>query len=93
MNELPDIDLSDKIVFIYKANSNNDVALQYPRVEQLHGRTFLVGRVPDGGSANDWLAGLVTHVGWDQIEEFVVFDSLEDFYERLSRGWREQNLQ
>jgi hypothetical protein len=89
----PYLDLRDKIIHIYKVNRENDVALQDARIEMHHGRFFLVGLVPDGGSANDWLAGLTTYVSWDQIEEFVVFDSLEEYHRRLSLAWSDNQLQ
>ena len=87
------LDLSQKIVFIYKANGENDVALEYPRTEFHNGRYFLVGRVPEGGSSNDWLSGLTTYVAWDQIEEFVVFESIEDYFSRISMAWTDKKLQ
>jgi hypothetical protein len=86
------LDLSNKVVFVYKANSDNDIALENPRTVMLNDRYFLVGSVPDGGSSNNWLAGLTTYVAWDQIEEFVVFDSLEDYFERLSMAWTDRQL-
>lgn len=93
MQEKPTLDLSDKIVFVYKANGDNDVALVNPHIELHHGRYFLAGKVADGGSSNDWLTGLTTYVAWDQIEEFILFDSMEEFFDRLSRSWAEKNLQ
>jgi len=86
------LDLSNKVVFVYKANSDNDIALENPRTVMLNDRYFLVGNVPDGGSSNNWLAGLTTYVAWDQIEEFVVFDSLDDYFERLSMAWTDRQL-
>lgn len=93
MQEFPPLDFSDKILFIYKSNSENDIALESPQLLLLGGRYFLVGRVPDGGSSNDWLAGLTSYVAWDEIEEFIVFDSLEDFFTRLSQSWSDSQLQ
>lgn len=89
----PSLDISNKIVFIYKIRSSNDVALLNPRFEIHFDRVFLVGVVPDGGSASDWLSGLTTYVAWDEVEEFVIFDSLEEYYSRLSRTWSNATMQ
>ncbi len=87
------LNFAGKVVFIYKANRENDVALENPRIEIHNGRTFLVGIIPDGGSANDWMSGLTAYVAWDQIEELVIFDSIEDYFSRLSQSWIDQQLQ
>ncbi len=86
-------DLTGKIVLIYKTNSEHDIALQDPSFEMHNEKLFLVGIVPDGGSANDWLSGLKTHVAWDLIGEFVIFDSLEEYHARLSRAWSDKSWQ
>ena len=93
MNDIPTLDLSNKIVFIYKVNSQNDISLQDPTFEMHNGKLFLVGEVPDGGSANDWLSGLKVYVAWDQVEEFIIFDSIKECHARLSKAWSDKKLQ
>lgn len=86
-------DLTDKIVYLYQENREHELTLQNPTFEAHNGRLFLVGEIPEGGSANDWLAGLKAYVSWDHVQEFIVFNSLEDYYARLSRGWSDERLQ
>ena len=86
-------DLSDKVVYIYHINKDHEVTLQNPIFEEHNGTLFLVGTVPDGGSANDWLSGLKAYVSWKHITEMIVFDSLEDYLDRLSRGWNNEIFQ
>jgi hypothetical protein len=86
-------DLSDKIVCLYQENREHELTIQNAVFEEHNGRLFLVGDVPEGGSANDWLSGLKAYVSWDHVQEFIVFDSLEEYFARLSRGWSDERLQ
>jgi hypothetical protein len=87
------LDLSDKVVYIYQINKDHEVTLQNPNFEEHNGKLFLVGTIPDGGSSNDWLSGLKAYVSWTHITEIIVFDSLEDYLDRLSRGWNKEQFQ
>lgn len=89
----PTPDLSNKIVYLYQENREHELTIQNPVFEEHNGRLFLVGEIPEGGSANDWLSGLKAYVSWDHVQEFIVFDSLEEYFARLSRGWSEERLQ
>lgn len=86
-------DLSNKIVFISQLGRDHGITVQHPRFEYHNGRLLLVGKVPEGGSENDWLSGIKTHIAWDQVQECSVFDSLEDYHSRISRAWTDKNLQ
>jgi hypothetical protein len=86
-------DLSNKVVYIYQVNRDHEVTLQNPTYEEHGGKLFLVGTIPDGGSNNDWLSGLKTFVSWEHITELVIFDSLEEYLGRLSRGLNTETLQ
>jgi hypothetical protein len=86
-------DFSGKIVYLYQENRDHEVTLQNARFVELNGRLFLAGEIPEGGSANDWLAGLTAYVSWEHVQEFIVFDSIEEYYARLSRGWSEERMQ
>jgi hypothetical protein len=54
------------------------------RFEIQAGRLFLVGIVPKGGSTGDWVAGLSCAVAWETVQEYIVFDSAEDYAERVA---------
>lgn len=89
MMEMATPDFSNKIVLLYLENRDHETTIEAPVFEVHSGRLFLVGRVPNGGSQNDWLAGLEVFIAWDQVQEVVVFDSLEDYYARVAMAWNE----
>ena len=63
-------------------------SLQDPRFEVQAGRLFLVGTTPRSGSSKDWVAGLKAAVAWDSVQDYVVFDSPEDWQKRVSDFYR-----
>lgn len=93
MNHTKLPDFSNKVVYVQQIQRDHGVALENPVFEILADRLFLAGVIPEGGSANDWLAGLVSYIAWDDVQEIVVFDSMEEYISRLSRGWIDERLQ
>jgi hypothetical protein len=85
--------LAGKIVYVYQQNREHEVVLQDAGFEEHNGRFFLTGVVPEGCSENDWLMDLKVYVAWDWVQEFIVFDSLEEYYARLARAWSDHQLQ
>lgn len=58
-------------------------AIDRPRWVMQAGRLFLVGTVPRGGSSRDWCEGIVSAVAWDQVTDYLVFDSADHYRKRL----------
>ncbi len=87
--------LSGKVVVLYLANRNYEhvVVMEDPIFELNGERLFLCGAIPDGVSPNDWAAGIRSSVAWDQVEEYLVFDSLEDYLSRAALAVEEGYLQ
>ena len=86
-------DFSDKVVSLFQLNRPHEVILQNPIFVDIQDKLFLVGVIPDGGSENDWLSGLECYVLWDEVQECVVFDSIEEYLSRLSMGMGRRQLQ
>jgi hypothetical protein len=81
-SKLPDF--SGKVVYVALAGGERyNLTIASPHWEDHSGRLFLVGQVPPGGSSKDWCLGRVSGVAWDQITDYVVFDSLKDYHEHL----------
>ena len=76
-------DFSNKLVSVSLAGDDDSRALEHPSWAMQGGRLFLVGTVPCGGSTRDWCAGVVTAVAWDQVTDYLVFDSADHYRERL----------
>jgi len=58
-------------------------AVNRPKWEMQGDRLFLVGTVPRGGSTGDWCEGIVSAVAWDQVTDYLVFDSVDHYRARL----------
>ena len=76
-------DFSDKAISVALIGEETSRILVNPRFEMQGGRVFLIGTSPPGASKRDWLAGLEESLAWDQVQEYVVFDSAEDYFKRL----------
>ncbi len=74
---------SKKVVSFGIVGNEHTYAIESPRFEMQAGRLFLVGTVPRGGSSRDWSEGVGSAVVWDQVTDYLVFDSVEHYRERL----------
>ena len=94
MNPMTFPKLSDKVILIYlKARPPDDnVLLSDARFETQGGKVFLVGEVAEGGSANDWVAGIQTAIGWDCVEQYFIFDTMTDYLNRVSRAYSTESI-
>jgi hypothetical protein len=77
---LPNV--TNKVVSVSIAGDDDGRCLEHPRWETQGGRLFLLGTVPHGASTNDWCAGLPSAVAWDQVTDYLVFESPERYLER-----------
>jgi len=88
-------DFTGKIVLIYLSNRSDEynVVLQHAALENQAGKIFIVGEFAEGTTASDWAAGIRTAVSWDNVEQYLVFESLEEYYNRMSVGWDDRTVQ
>ena len=77
--DLPDF--SKKVVSVSIAGEDDGRCLEHPHWETQGGRLFLVGPVPPGASKNNWCDGLPSAVAWDQVTDYLLFDSAEHYAE------------
>jgi hypothetical protein len=80
-SKLPDF--SGKMVSIHSAGEDAPCLIGDAHFEILGGRLFVVGVVPRGGSAGDWVAGLPTAFAWDKVQDYIIFDSAADYAKRV----------
>jgi hypothetical protein len=76
-------DFTNKVVSVSIAGQDDGRCLEHPSWETYGGRLFLVGTVPRGGSTNDWCGGVPSAVAWEAVTDYLVFDSAEQYLERL----------
>lgn len=79
--DLPDF--ANKVVSVSIVGDGEGRGLEHPRWETQGGRLFLIGTVPRGGSTNDWCLRIPSAVAWDQVTDYLVFDSARHYVDRL----------
>ena len=80
-SKLPDF--SGKMVSIHSAREDSPCLIGDAHFEILGGRLFVVGIVPSGASARDWVAGLPTAFAWDRVQDYIIFDAAADYAKRV----------
>ena len=77
-------DFSDKSVTFYLANVPFEyaVTIDSPKFEIQAGRIFAVGHVVASAS-NDWSADSIVAIAWDQVSQYLVFDSVEEYKKKV----------
>lgn len=72
-----------KLLSVSVIGQDHTQGIEAPHWEKQNGRLFLVGTVPRGESTSDWCAGIPCAIAWDQISDYVAFDSVAHYHERL----------
>ena len=92
---MPVTDFSGKIILLYLSDrpDEHNVVLQNAVLQDLGGKVFIVGEFAESTSANDWAAGIRTAVAWDRVEQYLVFDSIEEYFSRITLGMDNKTLQ
>ncbi|NVK58383.1 MAG: hypothetical protein HWE26_22590 [Alteromonadaceae bacterium] len=64
-----------------------------PTFELQAGRLFLIGTIPEEATDSGWDANKIGAVLWEQVRNYVVFDSLEAYKEAVakSEAWAAEN--
>jgi hypothetical protein len=76
-------DFTKKLVSVSMAGDEHSYALDCPRFETQGGRLFLVGTVPHGGSTSNWSEGAMCAIAWENVTDYLVFDSAKHYQKRL----------
>jgi hypothetical protein len=79
---------SGKVVLIYLATVSGGsppcVAVAHAALESRGGRQFVIGSVPS--HPQDWASDLRIEVAWDQVSHVLVFDSLDQYREKMAQA-------
>ena len=94
MQELYFPDFGTKVLLIYLVDRSPDesIVLQNASFEIQGGRPFIIGEFAEGASANDWVAGVMTALAWDTVQQYFVFDSMEDYMARASQAYHAEQF-
>jgi hypothetical protein len=87
-------DLRGKVIAIALAGTpdGHGTIIVDPHFEEEGGKLFIVGEIPAGVNPGDWNAGTTNHVNWDHVIEYTVFDSVEDYRQRVARARPKEGL-
>ena len=77
-------DFRTKLVYVRLIGEGYNLAVDRPKWQVQGGRLFLVGTVPPAGSTRDWSLGETTGIAWDQVSDYIIFDSVEHYNERMA---------
>ncbi len=77
-------DFTKKMLSVSLTGEEDGRCVERPHWEIQGSRLFLVGTVPRGGSTNDWCAGIKSAIAWDQVSDYLVFESSAQYRERLA---------
>jgi hypothetical protein len=88
MNAMSLPDFRGKVLLVYfqhRTSKENGIIVD-PRFEMQGGRLFLLGNEIEDDSGANWLSGLPTALAWECVEQYFVFDSVEEYWRRAERG-------
>ena len=84
-------DFSGKMVVFYTANApgsiQDGILLEFISFQDFGGRLFVNGRIPLTDSKGiEWESNLKAAIAWEDVTHFVVFDSRDDYIDRMSKS-------
>ncbi|HUR42182.1 MAG TPA: hypothetical protein VM240_13540 [Verrucomicrobiae bacterium] len=71
------------VLSLWMRGSQSTVRMVGPRWETIGGRLYLVGTWAENLERVDALAGCDNAVAWDQVDEFLIFKSIDEYERRL----------
>jgi len=81
-------DFSGKLVNLYLiSKASYSYLIQEATFEMQAGRLFLVGRASEEYDDEIWSRGKYVAIAWNQVEQYILFDSAEDYRAERQR-WK-----
>lgn len=71
-----------KCLYLLLMGNDKPKVITEPEFLTQGGRLFLSGIVPDYPDRKVWAEGCRCALAWDQVQAYMVFDSLEDLWNR-----------
>jgi len=72
-----------RVLSVLCAGEDTGQLIYDPSFEEQGGRLFLVGLVPEDASRDNWMEGLTGAIAWETVQDYVIFDSMQDYLTRL----------
>lgn len=87
--DLPDY--AGCVLSLHVRGAEGSTRLTGPSWQLIGGRLYLVGKLADSLERVDALAGCENAVAWDQVDDFLIFRSPEEYERRLFPDIRKQD--
>jgi hypothetical protein len=75
--------VAGKVLSVLCVGEDTGQLIYDPSFEEQGGRLFLVGTVPKEASQDNWMEGLPHAIAWETVQDYVIFDSMDDYLTRL----------
>ena len=72
-----------KVLSVVCAGEDTGQLIYNPLFQEQGGRLFVVGTVPKEASRDNWMEGLTCAIAWETVQDYVVFESIDDYLGRL----------
>ena len=84
-------DFTGKLVVFYTSNApraiQDGILLEFASFTEYGGKLFVTGRIPSTDSKGlEWVSNLQAAIAWDDVTHFMVFDSREDYINRMGKA-------
>ncbi len=85
-NEIKDTkpNFKGKVLSVLCVNEDTSQLISNPTFESQVGRVFLTGTVPKDSSQDNWMEGLKVSIAWNTVQDYVIFESIDDYLTRLN---------
>jgi hypothetical protein len=81
---------ANRVLSVVCVGEDTGQLIANPKWEKQGGRLFLIGTVPKKASQDNWMEDLPCAIAWDTVQDYVVFASIDDYFERLEAGPRKK---
>jgi hypothetical protein len=78
-------DFTGKFVSFSIIGDDHTFGMDRPHFELQGDRWFVIGTVPHGCSNGDWSEGAMNAIAWDQVNNYLVFDSVKHYLHGLKK--------
>jgi hypothetical protein len=62
------------------------LALKNPFFVEIKNRLFVCGQIPKKATNNDWAKNKKGYIAWDEVSDFIIFESEQDYIKRMKKS-------
>jgi len=65
---------------------NDTLAIKDCQFMELEGKLFVVGKVPQSATQNDWALGQECAISWETVTDFIIFETEEKYVDLIQKS-------